>query len=296
MAQFGVAPFPVPRRQIVLQAFKLGIDALQEAEGGNACTNLFVKIGFRPLPIRTEESVNAVSWNWKGVHLDWAKHSAQHFHRRENLPVVGKNLGEVVPNQPEPVRIGIPGDKDDAVSCNTTAFLEAPPLVGPMMNRQDGEYDVESSGPKRQRLGYRANCRRGRRRALTKHYRGRLDSDSPASDGFVGAGSGTNVKDGAIAADQHVKSRGEPRIRLALRGIRAADRVIRVERRHPCSHYEKVGRLPNALVQLQARYNRCDEVASKKCLSAATFVRPRAQRRIVCVLWTQNHSRVAASR
>jgi hypothetical protein len=28
----------------------------------------------------------------------------------------------------------------------------------------------------------------------------------------------------------------------------------------------------NALVQLQARYNRCDEVASEKCLSAATFV------------------------
>src|SRR6476659_870386 len=31
--------------------------------------------------------------------------------------------------------------------------------------------------------------------------------------------------------------------------------------------------LPNALVQLQARYNHCDEVASETCLSAATFVR-----------------------
>ena len=31
--------------------------------------------------------------------------------------------------------------------------------------------------------------------------------------------------------------------------------------------------LPNALVQLQAQYNNRDEVASEKCLSAATFVR-----------------------
>jgi hypothetical protein len=31
--------------------------------------------------------------------------------------------------------------------------------------------------------------------------------------------------------------------------------------------------LPNALVQLQARYNHCGEAASEKCLSAATFVR-----------------------
>lgn len=31
----------------------------------------------------------------------------------------------------------------------------------------------------------------------------------------------------------------------------------------------------NALVQLQARYDRCEEVASEECLSAATFVRPR---------------------
>jgi hypothetical protein len=30
----------------------------------------------------------------------------------------------------------------------------------------------------------------------------------------------------------------------------------------------------NALVQLQARYHHCGEAASKKCLSAATFVRP----------------------
>ena len=28
----------------------------------------------------------------------------------------------------------------------------------------------------------------------------------------------------------------------------------------------------NALVQLQAQYNHCDEVASEECLSAATFV------------------------
>jgi len=34
----------------------------------------------------------------------------------------------------------------------------------------------------------------------------------------------------------------------------------------------------NALVQLQARYNHCDEVASEKCLSGATFVRRRAWR------------------
>src|SRR3954469_5909801 len=32
---------------------------------------------------------------------------------------------------------------------------------------------------------------------------------------------------------------------------------------------------PNALVQLQAPYHHCDEVASEKCLSAATFVRLR---------------------
>jgi hypothetical protein len=30
---------------------------------------------------------------------------------------------------------------------------------------------------------------------------------------------------------------------------------------------------PNALVQLQAQYKRCDEVASEKCMAAATFVR-----------------------
>jgi hypothetical protein len=35
---------------------------------------------------------------------------------------------------------------------------------------------------------------------------------------------------------------------------------------------------PNALVQLQARYNHCGEAASEKCLSAATFVRPLARR------------------
>jgi len=39
--------------------------------------------------------------------------------------------------------------------------------------------------------------------------------------------------------------------------------------------------LPNGLVQLQARYNHCDEAASEKCLSGATFVRrlePKAKR------------------
>jgi hypothetical protein len=37
------------------------------------------------------------------------------------------------------------------------------------------------------------------------------------------------------------------------------------------AHGESVG-LPNALVQLQARYHHCDEVAPEKCLSAATIV------------------------
>jgi hypothetical protein len=36
-----------------------------------------------------------------------------------------------------------------------------------------------------------------------------------------------------------------------------------------------MGTQPNALVQLQAQYNHCGEAASEKCLSAATFVRPR---------------------
>src|SRR3954471_1914449 len=34
--------------------------------------------------------------------------------------------------------------------------------------------------------------------------------------------------------------------------------------------------MPNALVQLQARYHHCGEAASEKCLSAATIVRPLA--------------------
>ena len=34
---------------------------------------------------------------------------------------------------------------------------------------------------------------------------------------------------------------------------------------------------PNALVQLQAQYNHCGAAASEKCLSAATFVRPRVE-------------------
>jgi hypothetical protein len=34
---------------------------------------------------------------------------------------------------------------------------------------------------------------------------------------------------------------------------------------------------PNALVQLQARYNHRGEAASEKCLSAATFVRSHAR-------------------
>jgi hypothetical protein len=33
----------------------------------------------------------------------------------------------------------------------------------------------------------------------------------------------------------------------------------------------------NAQVQLQAHYNHCGEAASEKCLSAATFVRQRAE-------------------
>jgi hypothetical protein len=37
--------------------------------------------------------------------------------------------------------------------------------------------------------------------------------------------------------------------------------------------------LPNAVVQLQARYKHCDEVASEKCLSAMTSVRAQARRK-----------------
>ena len=37
----------------------------------------------------------------------------------------------------------------------------------------------------------------------------------------------------------------------------------------------------NALVQPQAQYNHCDEVASEKCLSAATFVRRRQPRELI---------------
>src|SRR6266699_1550586 len=37
-------------------------------------------------------------------------------------------------------------------------------------------------------------------------------------------------------------------------------------------------RLPNAVVQLQARCHHCGEAASEECLSAATFVRPRLDR------------------
>jgi hypothetical protein len=51
------------------------------------------------------------------------------------------------------------------------------------------------------------------------------------------------------------------------------------DRQHAChnypphSHDRDPWMLPNALVQLQARYNHCGEAASEKCLSAATFVR-----------------------
>src|SRR5437868_8288573 len=38
--------------------------------------------------------------------------------------------------------------------------------------------------------------------------------------------------------------------------------------------------LSNALVQLQAHYLHCGEAASEKCLSAATFVRQRHERRV----------------
>ena len=47
--------------------------------------------------------------------------------------------------------------------------------------------------------------------------------------------------------------------------------------RHRCSmlKFARTLLLPNALVQLQAHYHHCGEAASEKCLSAATFVRPR---------------------
>src|SRR6267378_2301033 len=48
--------------------------------------------------------------------------------------------------------------------------------------------------------------------------------------------------------------------------------------------------MPNALVQLQARYYHCDEVASEKCLSAATFVRPSVRRPVLLTPWTLTES------
>jgi hypothetical protein len=42
-----------------------------------------------------------------------------------------------------------------------------------------------------------------------------------------------------------------------------------------------LGRQPNAFVQQQAQYHHRGEPASEKCLSAATFVRQRAQCRLV---------------
>jgi hypothetical protein len=54
-----------------------------------------------------------------------------------------------------------------------------------MVHRQDGEYDVECPIVKGQRLGDRSHCWRGRGRPLPEHYRGWLDSDNTASDGFV---------------------------------------------------------------------------------------------------------------
>jgi hypothetical protein len=77
-----------------------------------------------------------------------------------------------------------------------------------MVHRQDGEYDVECLVLKGQRLGNRSHCRPGRRRALTEHYSRGVDSDNSASNGFVGTGSGTDIEDGGIGADQRVKSRG----------------------------------------------------------------------------------------
>jgi hypothetical protein len=96
-----------------------------------------------------------------------------------------------------------------------------------------------------------------------------------------------------MAPDQRLKSCGQPRIRPASRRIQAADRVIRVQRRHPCTHLSmrwKRARtsldpqhLPNALVQLQAQYNHCGEAASEKCLSAATFVRSHGRSTLSCL-------------
>jgi len=185
VAQFGIAPFPAAGGQIALQAVKLRGDALQTTESGNAGTNLFVEVSFRSLPIRAEESVDAVEWNWQGLHIDRTKHRAKQFHRRENPAIDVKNLWEVVPNQPEAVRVRVPGQNDDAVSCNTSAFLEPSSLVVPMVHRQNGEYDVECSILKGQRLGNCSHCRRGRRQALTEHYNGWLNSDNTTSNGFV---------------------------------------------------------------------------------------------------------------
>jgi hypothetical protein len=54
-----------------------------------------------------------------------------------------------------------------------------------MVHRQDGEYDVECLILKGQRLGNSSHRRRGRRRALTEHYNGWLDSDNTVLDGLV---------------------------------------------------------------------------------------------------------------
>jgi hypothetical protein len=110
---------------------------------------------------------------------------AKQFHRRENPSIDVKPFWEVVLNQPEPVRVGIPRQNDDTVPCNTNAFLEPSSMVVPMVHCQDGEYDVERLILKGQRLGNCSHCGRGRRQALTEHYSGWLNSDNTTSNGFV---------------------------------------------------------------------------------------------------------------
>ena len=60
-----------------------------------------------------------------------------------------------------------------------------------------------------------------------------------------------------MAPDQRLESRGQARIRPASRRIRAADRVIRVQRSHLALAFRrKLGSYLNAQVQLQAQYTR----------------------------------------
>ena len=185
VAQFGIAPLPVARCQIALEALKLRTDVRQATERGYSCSNLFVKIRFWSLPIRAEETVDATARDCQRLHINSTKHGAKQIHRRENPAIDRKNLREVVPSQPEVLRRGIPCENDDAVLCNAGAFLETASLVLPMVHCKDGEYDVECLVLKGQRLGNRLYSRRGGSRALTEHYGGWFDSDNSASDRFV---------------------------------------------------------------------------------------------------------------